>query len=158
MTPPTIFAGGTCLPSLSLSNHRADPQTLLWWDTDRIENEASNNSIIARVFVAAGRCLPTSCLATTGNTHRDTQRDGRDLWSTPFRRNPERGKEIYWTRNLAYRSKHPSSNRIQISWCKVSNNIITFLLIRNGYYYYPYCHHPINTINYIIYSIMTCNK
>jgi hypothetical protein len=40
---------------------------LSWYDTDRIENEASNNSsIIARVFVAAGTGLPSRCLATIG--------------------------------------------------------------------------------------------
>jgi hypothetical protein len=38
----------------------------LWYDTDRIENDASNNSIVARVFVAAVKSLPSRCLATIG--------------------------------------------------------------------------------------------
>jgi hypothetical protein len=33
---------------------------------DRIENDASNNSSIAYVFVAAGTCLPSPCLAAIG--------------------------------------------------------------------------------------------
>jgi hypothetical protein len=39
--------------------------TFLGYDTDRTENYASNNySIVACVFVAAGTCLPSHCLAT----------------------------------------------------------------------------------------------
>jgi hypothetical protein len=38
-----------------------------WYDTDRIENDVSNNSsIVACVFVAAATFLPSRCLATTG--------------------------------------------------------------------------------------------
>jgi hypothetical protein len=41
-----------------------------WHDTDRIENEASNNiSIVACVLVAAVTFLPSRCLATIGGMH-----------------------------------------------------------------------------------------
>jgi hypothetical protein len=37
----------------------------LWYDTDRIENDASNNyPVVACLFVAAETCLPSHCLAT----------------------------------------------------------------------------------------------
>jgi hypothetical protein len=43
---------------------RRDQLTLLWYDTDRIENDASNNSSLFLVFVAAGTCIPSRCLTT----------------------------------------------------------------------------------------------
>jgi hypothetical protein len=45
---------------------------LIWYDTDRIENDASKNSSIVRcVFVAAVTFLPSHCLATIkGYTYR----------------------------------------------------------------------------------------
>jgi hypothetical protein len=87
-------AAGASLASCYLATIRGyeDRRT----DTDRIENDASNNFIV--VFVAVGRCLQSRCLAMKGgmlfteplasndrrDTHADTQTDGRDLWSTPF--------------------------------------------------------------------------
>jgi hypothetical protein len=53
-----------------------------WYDTDRTENDASNNSfIVAYVFVATVMFLPSRCLVTIA-----TQTDGRDVWSTSLRR------------------------------------------------------------------------
>jgi hypothetical protein len=51
-------------------------RTFLWYDTNRIENDAFNNSsIVACVFVAAVTSLPSRCLATRGGcTHRHTDR------------------------------------------------------------------------------------
>jgi hypothetical protein len=61
--------------------------TLIWYDTDRIENDASKNYSLLRVFVAAGTCIPSSCLATIrGDRHTDTQTGGKDLWSTTLKR------------------------------------------------------------------------
>jgi hypothetical protein len=58
---------------------------VLSYDTDHIENDVSNNcSIVACVFVAALMFLQSRCLATTGETHTDTQTDGKNLWSTPL--------------------------------------------------------------------------
>jgi hypothetical protein len=52
----------------------------LWYDTDGIENDASNNSsIVACVFVAAVTFIPSRCLETIRDTHIDTETDGRDL-------------------------------------------------------------------------------
>jgi hypothetical protein len=62
-----------------------------WYDTGHIENdESSNSSIVACVFVTAVTFLPSRCLGTIGgndrrDTRTDTETDGRDLWSTPFR-------------------------------------------------------------------------
>jgi hypothetical protein len=39
-----------------------------WYDTDLIENNASKNSIVAWVFVAAVTFLPSRCLATISDT------------------------------------------------------------------------------------------
>jgi hypothetical protein len=65
-----------------------------WYDTDRIENDVSNNSSIAAcVFITALTFLLSRCLATIreflpipavtyqrhGNTHTDTQIDGREF-------------------------------------------------------------------------------
>jgi hypothetical protein len=37
----------------------------IWYDMDHIENTASNSSsIVACVFIAAGKCLPSHCLDT----------------------------------------------------------------------------------------------
>jgi hypothetical protein len=55
--------------------------------------------LLLHEFVAAGKCLPSRCLATKGgihfieplpsndksDTHTDTQTDEKDLWSTPLR-------------------------------------------------------------------------
>jgi hypothetical protein len=43
----------------------------LWCDTDRIENDASNNSTVGSVLVAVVTCLLSRCLATIGDTHTD---------------------------------------------------------------------------------------
>lgn len=56
------------------------------YDTDRVENNASNNySIVGYVFVAAVKILPSRCLATESLSSNDksiytyTPTDGRDL-------------------------------------------------------------------------------
>jgi hypothetical protein len=52
---------------------------------DRIENDASNNySTFACVFVAAVTFSLSRCLATIGDTHTDTQTDGRDFLNMPL--------------------------------------------------------------------------
>jgi hypothetical protein len=46
----------------------------------RIENDAFNiSSVGAYIFVVAVTFLPSLCIATMGDTHIDTQTDGRDL-------------------------------------------------------------------------------
>jgi hypothetical protein len=45
----------------------------IWWDTDREENTASKNSIVACVFIATGTRLLSSCLATLEKGHTDSQ-------------------------------------------------------------------------------------
>jgi hypothetical protein len=62
------------LPSIAREDTQTNPQVLPRYYTDRIENDASNNFIVACIFVTAGTCLPSRCLATIGG---DT--DGRDL-------------------------------------------------------------------------------
>jgi hypothetical protein len=43
----------------------------IWYEKDRIQNTASNGSSIAAcLFVAAGTCLPTRCLAPIRGAHR----------------------------------------------------------------------------------------
>jgi hypothetical protein len=47
-----------------------------WYDTDHIENESNNSSIVAYVFVTAVTFLPSRCLATIGgyvDTYTHTQ-------------------------------------------------------------------------------------
>jgi hypothetical protein len=44
-----------------------------------IENASNNPCIVACVFVTAVTFLQNRCLATTGDTHTDTQTDGRDF-------------------------------------------------------------------------------
>jgi hypothetical protein len=47
------------------------PLHVIWYDTDRIENTASNiSSVVMWVFVASRMYLPSRCLATIGGTHR----------------------------------------------------------------------------------------
>jgi hypothetical protein len=54
-----------------------------WYDTDRIEDDTPKDfSIVACVFVATVKFLPSRFLATIGYTHIDTQIDERDLWSS----------------------------------------------------------------------------
>jgi hypothetical protein len=55
------------------------------YDKNLMENGESNYSYILRVFVAVVTWLPSRCLATIGDTHTDTQTDGRDFWSMPLR-------------------------------------------------------------------------
>jgi hypothetical protein len=50
-----------------------------WYAPDRTENDASDNSIVAFVFVAAVTFLQSRYLATIGNTHIEKQTDGKDL-------------------------------------------------------------------------------
>jgi hypothetical protein len=60
-----FVAARTCLP------RETNPQTLLWYDTDRMENDASNNPpVVAHVFVAAVTFLPSRCLATYTYRHK----------------------------------------------------------------------------------------
>jgi hypothetical protein len=47
-----------------------------WYDTDRIQNVSSNNSIVASIFIAAVTFLPSRCLATIEDTYTDTLTDG----------------------------------------------------------------------------------
>jgi hypothetical protein len=50
------------------------------YETNRIENNASNNSsIVVCVFVAAVTFLSSRCLVTIRDTHTGTQIDERDL-------------------------------------------------------------------------------
>jgi hypothetical protein len=60
---------------ITRSSGKNKSPTFLLYDMDRTENVASNNySIVSCVFLAAGTCLSSSCLATIGrDTHRDTQ-------------------------------------------------------------------------------------
>jgi hypothetical protein len=61
--------------------------TFLWYDMDRIENDASNNSSVdASVFVAAVTFLPSRYLATIRDTYIDKQTAGEDLWNTLWSR------------------------------------------------------------------------
>jgi hypothetical protein len=55
---------------------------LLSFDTtmNGIENDASNNKYIVKcVFLVMVKFLSCCCLATIGDTHSNTQTDGRDL-------------------------------------------------------------------------------
>jgi hypothetical protein len=91
-----------CLPSSSwtIKNKKFRAELIAyfpWYDMDRIENDASNNYIVACVFAAAGKFLPSRylatirgflasrCLATVGDTDRDPQTDGMDLGSIQLR-------------------------------------------------------------------------
>jgi hypothetical protein len=50
-------------------------ELLFLYDTDRIENDASNSSsIVACVFLAAVTFLPSRCIATIGGVHIQTHR------------------------------------------------------------------------------------
>jgi hypothetical protein len=65
----------------------------LYYETDRIENDASNNTQKSKIIIlltlceliAEGMCLHNCCLATIGETLIQTQRGGGDLQSTPLR-------------------------------------------------------------------------
>jgi hypothetical protein len=59
MTPPIIPCRRNCLSirCLAAKGDTQEPQTLLCYDTDRIENDASNRSIVACVFIAAIKFL-----------------------------------------------------------------------------------------------------
>jgi hypothetical protein len=62
-----------------------------WYDTDRIENDASNiSSIITCLRFAALMFLPSRCLVTAGDKPTDTKTDRRHLWSRPLR-----GAQVY---------------------------------------------------------------
>jgi hypothetical protein len=61
---------------------------------DCIENDASNNSCVAYIFVGMGTCILSHCLAIIGRIHVQTNREGRltteellqvvsSLWSNP---------------------------------------------------------------------------
>jgi hypothetical protein len=73
-TPPTILrcrdnVSTELLPNKHKGGH-TDPQTLLSYDKDRIENDASNNSsIVAYVYVAAVTFLSNRCLAAYTYRH-----------------------------------------------------------------------------------------
>jgi hypothetical protein len=85
-----LVAAGTYLPSPCLATIEGytdrHPQTLLWYDTDRIENDASNSSSI----VACIRCRGNGVAAPLPSNDREggytwRQTDGRDSWNTPLR-------------------------------------------------------------------------
>jgi hypothetical protein len=74
---------------LTRSSGKNESPTLLWYDSDRIENDASNNfSIVACEFLASGTCLLRRCLVTIGGcTHRHTGKVGkqqRNCWRRSF--------------------------------------------------------------------------
>jgi hypothetical protein len=62
------------------------------YDTVRIENDASNNSIVAVTFL-------TEPLSRNDrrDAHLDTQTDGKDLWSMPLRW----AQVIWYTRQVS---------------------------------------------------------
>jgi hypothetical protein len=68
---------GIALHFLSEKNKRFWEELIAyfpWYDTDRIENDASSSSsIVAIVLVAAVMFLPSRCLATIEDTHTDTK-------------------------------------------------------------------------------------
>jgi hypothetical protein len=80
----STFSGSVSC-SLSDKTFWEQQPTFPWYDTDRTENSASNNSsIVRRVFVASVTFLPSRCLATIrGYTYR--QNTERDLWSKLLR-------------------------------------------------------------------------
>jgi hypothetical protein len=50
------------------------------YDTNRIESNTSNNVfIVACVFVVVVTLLPNRCLTTIGDSHTNTETNGRDL-------------------------------------------------------------------------------
>jgi hypothetical protein len=78
-----FFAAGTSLPSrclATLEGYTDRPTDSPLIDTNRIENDASNNSSIVACIHCHGNVstepLPSN---DTGHTHTDTQTDGRDL-------------------------------------------------------------------------------
>jgi hypothetical protein len=77
------------------SNKKQEVEELIayvpWYDTDRIENEAFNNSsVVAYVFVATVTFLPNSCLATIrGYTYRHT-----DWWEGFIKYGAEVGSDV----------------------------------------------------------------
>jgi hypothetical protein len=73
-----FVAMGTSLPRyyLTTTEGYTDPQT-----------HASNNSSIVACILCRGKVFTEPFPSTDRrDTHRDTQPDGRDLWSTPLRR------------------------------------------------------------------------
>jgi hypothetical protein len=68
----------------TISSGKNQWPSFLWYDMDRIENDAINNSSIVASMVVAALNLLSCCLATIGG-YTYTQTDGRDLWSTPLR-------------------------------------------------------------------------
>jgi hypothetical protein len=71
-----------------------------------MENDASYNSSLFCIIVAAGTCLPGGCLATVRVTLTDTQTDGRDLWSTPLR-----WAQVPWLDNVVWSGDRCVVNR-----------------------------------------------
>jgi hypothetical protein len=58
------------MPSTFGAIPRRIKRKFLSYDPDRIENDALNNFSIVYIFVAAGTCLPSPCVATIGkDTH-----------------------------------------------------------------------------------------
>jgi hypothetical protein len=74
------------LPSKDTGIQRQSPQTLLSYDTDRIENEASSN-LPTLVCIRCHGNMYTEPLPSndTRGKHTDTQAYERNLWSTPLR-------------------------------------------------------------------------
>jgi hypothetical protein len=58
-------------------------QTHLSYGTDRIEKDAFNNSSLFRVFIAAGTCIPSRCLATIWGINMQTHRLTGGIYEVP---------------------------------------------------------------------------
>jgi hypothetical protein len=67
-----FVAVGTCLPihCLAMIGEYTDPQTLLWYDVDRIKNYASNSSCIACICCRGNGLLSLARICR--DTHADT--------------------------------------------------------------------------------------
>jgi hypothetical protein len=61
------------------SNDRRIQTYRLSFDTTHIAQNTTYTTILLRVFVAEGMCLPSRGLATTGGIHIQTQIDWKDL-------------------------------------------------------------------------------
>jgi hypothetical protein len=57
---------------------------VLWYDTDDIENDASNNYSVACIRCRGNVFTEPLPSDYKGDADTDTQTDGRDLWSTPL--------------------------------------------------------------------------
>jgi hypothetical protein len=82
-----FVAAGTSLPSRCLAtigNTQTGPHSLILYDTDRIENDASNNSIVAGIGCHGNVSTEPLHSNYMRDTHMDTQTNERDLRSAPL--------------------------------------------------------------------------